>query len=206
MASNTSATGGFLAPLATPAPIIDDSFEDQLQSIVVGITGLSGSLVRPRWQQVDPKQPIRTGNWCAIGLVNVIPDASAVVRHFDVAFNGYDELQRHETLEILASFYGPGSSGLAETFRDGFSIAQNREALFLANMGYVDTSSVTRLGELVNQGFILRADVTFRVRRIVIRNYPVLTIKSGGGTIFTDQGSVTGAQTGVTPFNAVAAP
>ena len=56
------------------APLEDDALDAVLQAMVVGITGLSGDLVRSQWQVVSPKQPERYTNWCAIGVLTSTPD------------------------------------------------------------------------------------------------------------------------------------
>lgn len=209
---NTSATGGYLAPLVTSPPTEDADLDAQLQALVVGITGLDGSFVRPRWQPTDPKQPDRSINWCAIGVTSIAPDVFAYVHHVSPAFlasgnplsppqnndpAAYDEMQRHQVLSILASFYGPASGFYADLLTDGFTQAQNLEATFLAGMGFVDVGTIVPTGELVNQGFIRRRDVPFRVRRINVRRYPVLNIASSPGAAAGDDGRVN-------PFNAEA--
>ena len=55
--TNTSATGGFLSPLSTPAPLEDQALADFFQQYVAGITGIAGNLVRPRWQAEPPNIP-----------------------------------------------------------------------------------------------------------------------------------------------------
>lgn len=46
---NTSATGGYLAPLLKPSVLEDPELTDFFQSLVAGITGLDPTLVFPRW-------------------------------------------------------------------------------------------------------------------------------------------------------------
>lgn len=77
MNTNTSATGGYLLP-AKQFPLPGNlSFRQFLQQIFVGLSGLPGDLVRPRWQPSPPKQPDIFINWLAIGITEVKPDANA---------------------------------------------------------------------------------------------------------------------------------
>lgn len=185
----TSASGGYLAPIdATPQ---DADFEDQLQAVVVGITGIAGNLVRPRWQPKPPKLPDQATNWAAIGVISQkVATRAAVMHHpgdLDLGngqtSHGYDELQQHEVVEIMASFYGPGSGGYAARFRDGLMIAQNREAMFLRNMALLDATDVVQAADLINEQWIRRFDLTFRVRRAITRIYPVENLLSAQGDL-----------------------
>lgn len=169
---NTSATGGFVRPAASPAPLEDTDLEDFLQAMVVGITGLPDDLVRPRWQEEPPDQPDIDTDWAAIGVTETDPDTFAATVHYP----GYDELRRHEILNILVSFYGPHSNSYAELLRDGLQIAQNREVLTNNGMGLVETGDVTRVPSLVKQRWQQRADLPMRIRRQVKRQYPILDL------------------------------
>jgi hypothetical protein len=185
--SNTSATGGFLAPTSTQ-PAEDTALEDQLQSVVVGITGLDDDLVRPRWTPTPRSQPPATTNWCAIGVVRTQADTySAVIHHSDG--NGYDEEQNHETIEVLASFYGPSGQGYAAILRDGLRIPQNRETLYANNLALYDATDITAAPALVNDQWIRRYDLTIRFRRQVTRTYDVLNLLSAAGTIHAEDRS-----------------
>ena len=106
--ANTSATGGYLSPDVVSPPLEGDDLDDEFQEAVVGITGLAGSLVRPRWQPGNPKQPEPTVDWCAIGITTQTPDATPHIQHSG-AGNGKDTLKRHELINVLCTFYGPNS-------------------------------------------------------------------------------------------------
>jgi len=188
--TNTSATGGYLVPTEPPAPIEDDSLDDFLQAMVVAVAGLQATMVRPRWQPIPPKQPPATADWAAIGVTARTPDANAVIVHHPDG-DGYDALQRHETLTILVTFYGPHCHQYAGRLRDGLSIAQNREAMQLLNMGVTGLGDIVSAPELVNQQWIRRADLTFQLRRQIDRNYPVKNLLSAHGTLQADDHSQT---------------
>jgi len=185
---NDSSTGGYLQPLVTSPPLEDDALDAVFQQLVVGLTGLPGNMVRPRWQPTVPKQPEPTENWCAIGLIEDEPDDYPAVIH-QSSGNGQDNFYQHETLNVLASFYGPGSMGYAKLARNGLYIAQNREALMGAGFDVLEAKRITAAPELINQHWVKRYDLTIRLRRQVVRAYPVLNILSADGTLET--GSVT---------------
>lgn len=179
---NTSATGGYLLPEQFPAPLDDDALDDFFQVVVVGITGLAPKLVRPRFQEKPLKQPDRGATWAAVGVMRVDTEFDGFIRHNPgdplTGEGAGDEVQRYETLEIMASFYGPRSHHYAALLRDGLSIPQNNEPFQVRDMGLADLGSIIRTGDLVNQGWIRRVDFTFRVRRTVYRTYPVLNLES----------------------------
>jgi hypothetical protein len=100
--------------------------------------------------------------------------------------NGQDNFYQHETLNVLASFYGPNSASYAKLARNGLYIAQNREALMSAGFDVLDAKRITAAPELVNQQWVRRYDLTLRLRRQVVRSYPVLNLLSADGSVETD--------------------
>ena len=184
---NTSATGGYLAPAASPAPLEGQSFDDFLQQVVVGISGVEGKYVRPRWQRTPPNQPDFDVDWIAFGITSQRPDTYAYVGPFGTGAAG-ETIQRHEACDILLSFYGPNATAVMERFREGTQIAQNREALFLAGMAHVETGEAVRLPRLDKEQWLMRVDLTWAVRRIIMRTYPVLNVLSFHGVLRTDVG------------------
>lgn len=192
--ANDSSTGGYLAPSSAP-PLEDAALDAFLQGAVVGITGLPGAKVRPRWQTPVPKLPEASVDWCAIGIVSETPEYGAYTRHHrgepldpnDPLGQGYDEQIRHEVLEIMASFYGPNSRGNAKLLRDGIAVAQNREAFYLQGMNFVSSDCrVINTSELLSESWFRRVDLIFSVRREIDRTYPVLNILSAPITIESD--------------------
>lgn len=175
--SNTSATGGYLAPEQLPAPLDGDALDDFFHDIVVGITGLDTNLVRPRWQQTPPPAPDPEITWAAVGVMNIATEFDGYIKH-STAGDGADHVRRYETIEILTSFYGSECQKYAGLLRDGLSIPQNNEPFQLHAMGLADLGTLLSTGDLVNQGWIKRVDFTFRVRRTVYRTYPVLNLQS----------------------------
>lgn len=180
--ANTSATGGALPPESVSVPAGDLDLDVILQGVASGITGLPGDLVRPRWQPTQPRMPEIGTDWCAIGVVEILPDNNPAVMH-DATGEGHDDLIRHEDLFIMASFYGPHAARNAAILRDGLYVAQNREPLDAAGIGLVTTDTVRMVPALVNEQWQRRADISIILRRIVRRSYPVLNIVSAPVTI-----------------------
>lgn len=182
---NTSATGGYLSPAASARPLEDDALAAALQAMVVGITGLPGNMVRPRWQPVVPKQPEVGTDWCAIGVTTDDSTDYPAVIH-DGTGDGDDQLQRWDEFTVLASFYGPNAMGFADLLRDGLYIAQNREQMQADDMDLIEVGTRTTAPDLLNQQWIRRYDLPIRIRRKSVRTYPVLNILSADSTVTTD--------------------
>jgi hypothetical protein len=184
---NTSATGGTLTPDAPPAPcpLEDVAFEDFLEQIILGLTSLPGKFVFPRWQPVIPNTPPNTVDWAAWGITVVEPDTYGVELHSSTN-DGASILIRHETVEVLLSFYGPHSSSYASIFRDGLQVAQNREVLTVNGMGLIETQRAANLSELIKNLWYRRVDIVWRFRRQTLRAYSVLNLLSAQGIVYTD--------------------
>lgn len=183
---NNSSTGGYLVPSSTASLPGGLTFKQFLQTVFVGISGLDGTLVRPKWQKNPPKEPDVDVNWMAIAMVVNKGDANAYVG-LDV--NGNNTTQRHEDLEIQCSFYGPDADDISSLVRDGFQIQQNLEALRAANMGFVATNQGMQVPDLVNERWRGRIEMSVFLRREILRVYPILTMVSASGKIHSVVGN-----------------
>lgn len=173
-----------LGPLVQSAgPMEGQTLRQFLQSMIVGVTALNGSLVRPMWQPEPPPVPAITENWCGFGVVTQTPDANA---YHDQNQLTSATLVRHEELEVLCAFYGPLCSDYAGRLRDALDLSQNRDTLRTAGMALVGTSGITRVPELVNARWYDRADIMLTIRREVRRTYAVFTFLGVTGTITED--------------------
>ena len=181
---NTSATGGYLLPSSPPgSPPEDYSFEDLIQGVVVGLTGLPGNMVRPRWQAVTPKQPEPTVDWCAVGIMGAEDQAvRSQIQHFS-AGDGYDIATRWELVDILVSAYGPNAWLTCSLIDSGLRIEQNRIALFQAQVGLRNIGRRLTMTELINERFVRRVDFPFTVVRTIKQTYPVLNLLRASGTV-----------------------
>jgi hypothetical protein len=190
--SNDSTVAGYLTPVdTTEKPLEDAALTAVFQTMVSGVTGLAGAMVRPRWQSVPANMPSQQTDWCAIGITKSDPDPWGVVVHYPQDADadpdsGYDQLQQHEVLCILCTFYGPNSSGNASLLRGGLQIAQNREQLQLGGFGLKSVGPAVQVAEQINNLWVPRVDVELEVKYELVRTYQVRNIKSSGGTIKTD--------------------
>ena len=185
---NDSSTGGYLAPAVTSPPLEDDALSAVFQQLIVGITGLPGPMVRPRWQPTVPKQPEPSVNWCALGVTALPPDAGPAITH-DPGGDGTDIYVRHQTINVLATFYGPACGLNSQTLLDGLAIPQNLEQLKANDMQSVTEGDRRAAPEFVNQQWIRRYDVTLVFRRKITRTYAVRNLNSASASVQTPNGT-----------------
>lgn len=187
--SNNSASGGYLRPpnSASIPPIPRQLTLGQfLQTVIVGISGIDGTLVRPKWQINPPKQPDIDQDWIGFGINVLTPDTYGFV---GMDSSGATSTQRQEAIEVGLSIYGPNGLDVAGLIVDGFQIQQNLEALRSANMGFVETSPVRQVPDLVNERWINRVEMAIILRRQITRTYPIVSILSASGSVHTVLGS-----------------
>lgn len=178
-----SSTGGPLLPLAGD-PLEDDALDDFLQRFIVGITGMPGDLVWPRWQPEPPNIPEWGVDWAAVGVTMREGDTYAVEAHEP---DGTSIVTRHETLDITCTFYGPHCQANAALLRDGLGLAQNREALFAVGAGLVDVGQLQRGGDLVKNRWMQTSELPFSIRRIINRVYAILDLVALDLTVQTEK-------------------
>lgn len=142
------------------------STEDVFTTLIVALTGLSENLVRPRFQPDPPKAPKPEITWCAVGIKQRSAPPVSVVRRIRQADGSeISRVETHETLEVLASFYGPLADELAIALREGLQVEANRYPLRDANIVYVQCGVLTHVPEFVNMRFLYRVDLPLTFRR-----------------------------------------
>lgn len=200
---NTSATGGYLDPYATPAVTEDAAFRDFWLLVILGIVGtLPAGKVWEAYQADPPSQPSIDVDWCAFHVPTATEPMDAYV---DQVARPTEEdpdatAQRHsssESLDILCSFYGPNCTRNAKLLGRGLRVEQNRAALYSAGVAVAGWSGVTRIPEQddATGRWCDRADITISVNRDVRQEYPVLHLLAASGTTKGNRG------TSVVPIN-----
>lgn len=192
---NTSATGGYLVPVVQNLLFNQGGFgqlgfgivaqygaelDAIFQTMAWTMTGLDPTLVRPRWQPTVPIQPEAGTDWCSIGVTGIQEDDNPALTEVpNAAGDGYVTMfVRHESISVLASFYGPSGQRFAAFCRDGLKIPQNNDMLKQFNMGLIGVDRMRSAPDLVNQQWVRRYDLPFSIKRQVVRTYEILDIVS----------------------------
>jgi hypothetical protein len=186
--ANDSSSGGYLLPGPAPAPLEGSDLLDFIQAWIVGITGIDPTMARPRWQSEPPDIPDSGVAWMSFGITARPSDTYPYVAHGPTG----DTLQRHETLEVLCSFYDTGITGLADMYsgllRDGSAIAQNREALGRAGFALVGVGEIDAVPVIIKSLWEYRVDLAVTLRRQIDRLYPIDDVLSSTAVLRTDDG------------------
>jgi len=165
---NTSATGGYILPDGGAVPN-DQELEDIFQDFIQGVTGLSGQMVRPRFQEKPPPFPAVGVDWVAFGIRTQRQDDGP---YFDQRDDDASSI-RHETLELALSFYGNHGQRFAKLFIDGTAIPQNIDQLKPHKIKLIGVGDVLTAPDLLNEQYVHRFDVTATFRRKTERTYAI---------------------------------
>jgi hypothetical protein len=190
--SGTSATGGYMLDVPPKPPSADD-LQRALQTMATALSGIPGNLVRPRWQPMPPAQPDASVTWASIGVVHVEADDYPYIFHVGGVATpgsstpGYDVMQRHMTITVIATFYGPECEDAASQMRDALYMNQNIWPLTQAAWLKLRTvEDLARAPELVNNQWIDRIDLRIQFRAQENRYYPVYDVAAAAVEIITD--------------------
>lgn len=184
---NNSATGGYVSPSSSQGFPKNLTFIQFLQTVLVGISGFPGELVRPSWQPRPPKMPDIGTDWMAFGVAESdfagtpgFPFTGTVVVGDQLVYQS----QRHEKVTLQCSIYGPAALDNYRLIRDGFYIGQNLEALVLANFGLVGVTKAIHLPELIDERWFNKYVFGVELNFEQVRDYPVLTFTSASGKLW----------------------
>ena len=165
-------------PPPAPTPAEDLDLDGLFQPVIVGITGLDPTLVRPRWQPIPPKQPDQKTNWISFGTYEAAPDAGPYLQTVSTEPGSILSI-RHEVLRVLVSCFGPEATAYAAGLRDGLGIPDNIDILRPFDIAFRGVSgSLRTFSTLVNQIQLRQCDMTLIFARKVTRSYGIHTIQS----------------------------
>jgi hypothetical protein len=160
-----------------------DALEDFFHGVIAGITGLVGSLVRPKYQDAPPTEPQLDVDWVAFrAYVHATPWSAFREQLSD----GATVVEGEEVVEVLLSFWGPNYQETERRWRDGLQVPQNRDELFAAGVALVGFADPVVVPLLVKERWVKHADVRATFRRWASRTYQVRTLASADGTIRGD--------------------
>lgn len=182
--SNDSTTPGWLTPV-TDATDYDELLERNLSRWISSVSGLPGKMMFPRWQPNEQTRtlPDANQNWCAFGILAIETDDNpALVKQTDEGVTYW----RHDVIECLLSFYGPGGQQFSLQFRSGITIPQNNDQLNQLSLSLADYGRIMAVPEFINEQWIRRYDITVRLRRKDIRTYAIKSLVDAPVTFFGD--------------------
>jgi hypothetical protein len=186
--ANDSIASGYLSPSSTNGDLNDIALAKFLQQIVVGIVGLPGPMVRPRWQAEPPNIPDFGTSWAAVGPGSRKRDSfSALVPSDDGS-----TVVRNRVMEILCSFYGPDAEANSELLAMGLEVPQNRQTMQLSGFNIIGGAGDSVIAPvLLKERWQYRVDVPFTIRQQQQYEYAVLTLESAQATLTAAEGTKT---------------
>lgn len=162
----------------------DEVLEDLFQRVIVGITGLPGNLVRPRYQVNPATLPQFDVDWASFN-VYVEPTqwnpSKTIVDDLTYLVEGM------ELLRVTVSFFGPHFQEMERRWRDGIQLSQNRDELTAAGIVFIEFADPVTVTTLLKERWAKRVDVRGTFHRWASREYKVRTILSADGTIHADR-------------------
>lgn len=177
-----SSEQGYLRPVATP--IYGEPLEDLFQRVIVGITGLAGELVRPKYQTDPPTWPGFDVDWCAY---SVYVEPTLFNAYKALSDDGVYTIQGTETLNVTVSFYGPNYQHTERAWRDGMQLAQNRDELVAVGIQFEQFADPVTVPLLLKERWVKHIDIRGTFHRWASRIFAVRTLQWADGTIYADQ-------------------
>jgi len=172
------------------------AFNKILHDWLMGLTGLPGNMIMPRWQIVPPNLPdSNVTDWMTFGVTRKERPGGAYIRHQpgDSAIglaNGYDQNVRWENFSLLCSIYGPNQEFTETSISQGLFINQNNEQLLLNQIRPLGTDTTVIIPELIKSLWITRWDLSINLSRQIVFNYAIENLLSAVGFVETDSGII----------------
>lgn len=164
----------FILPNPLPAPLEDNALVDAIQATVAGVTGLSGKLVRPRWQPEPPNMPDYSIDWCAVGPTEYNDDVYVYEEQVNATTRAVERSQEFIT---LASFYGPHCQSFMGRLKDGIMLEANRFALGALGVKLKEVQRSREVPALFKEIWVRRIDLPIVWTRRIRREYTLNQIE-----------------------------
>lgn len=200
--------GSYIQPEAAP-PLEGKALSNFLQAWFVGLLAIDPTLVRPRFQTDPSNIPTAGEFWAAFGIRKRMADTYGMAQHFPNADGGFgaDLRMRHETIDVLVSFYDLGINGqadaLAALFADNVLIEQNRWPLDQNGFGVLEVVDAVQAPSLFKERWQYRVDLGVILRRQIRRFYPIRNVEKFQSVFHTDDGVSMPIDQIAAPANAV---
>lgn len=156
-------------------------FQRVMHSALRFVSGLDGDLVRPAYQTNPPPLPPLSIDWLAFSLGNF--EREAGLPYIIANEKGECDFFRFEKFTCHCVFYGENCQFLAENLRDGFELDYNRRVLRENGLGFIESGIITNTAEMVQNGWVRRADCDLYFTREVGRCYNVGYFASIAGNV-----------------------
>lgn len=171
-----STVAGYLLP--HEEPVYDQALQDILQSMIVGVTGISGEYVRPRWMPKPPVQPDYTVNWVAFGETGFEAVEFAHYSHNPDGDGGLGTgaVEEDENYQVLHSFYGPDAARNCRRLIAALHLDQNRHTLRTYGIAVGPIGKASHVPTLLTDTWVPRVDLEIEYRRRSRHNFRVRNV------------------------------
>ena len=149
----------------TSEPIYGDELDTLVQGIVRDLSGLTGDLVRPRWQPDPPRTPPLDVTWLAVAVTDIRRDYGRQITCSYIA--------HHEDVDVLVTAYGPRSMNVLTRVESGPRIPHNNAIIEAQGLYFKSSTSIIPIPERINNQWLKRYDITMTFRRRVEVEYDI---------------------------------
>lgn len=186
--TNDSSTGGPLYSIDTNGYLADDALEDFIQAWLVGLAGITPSLVRPAFQADPPPLPDYSLTWLAFNVVPGKLDWDASNTQFPPTDTspGASRTFRAQEIRVDLTCLGPNAGSVITQLIMATGQGQNLEVLKAQHFAFVSANEPAIVSIKSKGRFQRRVDLRVELRRTVQFTYAVLPIEAATGVIVSD--------------------
>lgn len=164
-----------------------------IRSFVSDATGIDLKSVIKDFSLKPGTRPKLASDWCGVRIADIrswgTPYHKGIKGDITKPTGGSMKSVVHQSLSVEVVFYGPNAELNADTLRDALYLGQNQDALRAQGLTIqdCDDSSVT-FPEFVFEQWCNRADLKFRLGRVVTRTYGIRDIASAADSVEIHKG------------------